>query len=141
MHARWIDGGYSIELCSCSGERTCDKHARIRALHVRPLNNSADRIAPHRSSGPRNRRRIVHRAAGADATDRSVWSGTDVLPVTYYTAGPTEDDFGYCFITWLPYKGAKSSEATDMESYSGPSYVRLSDGDVIKVEGCNWTLE
>ena len=28
--------------------------------------------------------------------------GTDVLAGTYYTAGPTEDDYGYCFITWLP---------------------------------------
>lgn len=67
--------------------------------------------------------------------------GTDVLAGTYYTAGPTEADYGYCFITWLPYKAVKSSEAADMESYSGPSYVRLSDGDVIRVEGCNWTLE
>lgn len=67
--------------------------------------------------------------------------GTDVLAGTYYAAGPTEDDYGYCFITWLPYKGAKSSDAIDMDSYDGPSYVRLYDGDVITVDGCNWTLE
>ncbi|WP_063065091.1 hypothetical protein [Nocardia violaceofusca] len=67
--------------------------------------------------------------------------GTDVEEGTYYTSGPGADDYGYCFITWLPYKGAKSSEATDMESYSGASYVQLRAGDVINVEGCTWTHE
>ncbi|GAA5052486.1 hypothetical protein [Nocardia callitridis] len=67
--------------------------------------------------------------------------GTNVLAGTYYTAGPTEDDYGSCSITWLPYKGAKSSEATASDFYSGPSYVRLSAGDVITVRGCDWTLE
>ncbi|MEV6098976.1 hypothetical protein [Nocardia sp. NPDC051981] len=67
--------------------------------------------------------------------------GQDVAPGTYSTPGPREQDYGYCFITWLPYKGAKDSEATDIQSYSGASYVRLKAGDVITVEGCAWTLE
>ncbi|PPJ29330.1 hypothetical protein [Nocardia nova] len=67
--------------------------------------------------------------------------GTDVLEGTYHTSGPRADDYGYCFITWLPYKGAKSSEATDMESYSGASYVQLQAGDVINIEGCTWIHE
>ncbi|WP_305779777.1 hypothetical protein [Nocardia nova] len=67
--------------------------------------------------------------------------GPDVQEGTYYTSGPRADDYGYCFITWLPYKGAKTSEATDIESYSGASYVHLQAGDVINVEGCTWTHE
>ncbi|WP_405135729.1 hypothetical protein [Nocardia sp. NBC_01388] len=67
--------------------------------------------------------------------------GQDVQSGTYNTAGPRSQDYGYCFITWLPYKGAKSSEAIDMESYSGASYVQLKDGDVVNVEGCVWTHE
>lgn len=87
-------------------------------------------------------------AAGAAAADpgTSLYEGTqvvgtDVVAGTYYTAGPTDADYGSCFITWLPYKGAKSSDAIDMDMYQGPSYVRLNDGDVITVNGCNWTLE
>ncbi|GAB3204537.1 hypothetical protein [Nocardia tengchongensis] len=67
--------------------------------------------------------------------------GQDVQPGTYTTSGPREKDYGVCFIEWLPYKGAKSSEATDVEAYTGTSYVRLNAGDVINVEGCVWTLE
>lgn len=67
--------------------------------------------------------------------------GQDVLAGTYHTAGPGSDDYGVCFITWLPYKGAKSTEATAIESYTGESYVRLKDGDVIDVLGCSWTHE
>ncbi|MGX1810360.1 hypothetical protein ACWIGI_31990 [Nocardia sp. NPDC055321] len=67
--------------------------------------------------------------------------GQDVQPGTYSTAGPTDDDYGVCFITWLPYKGAKTSELIDIESYTGASYVRLNDGDVIEVNGCTWTHE
>ncbi|MEU6561992.1 hypothetical protein [Nocardia nova] len=37
----------------------------------------------------------------------------------------------------IPHDSTVSGGAT----VSGPSYVRLSDGDVIKVEGCDWTLE
>ncbi|GAB4587620.1 hypothetical protein [Nocardia sp. IFM 10818] len=66
--------------------------------------------------------------------------GEDVAPGTYYTPGPREKDYGACFIEWLPYKGAKSSELLDIESYTGASYVRLNAGDVIDVTGCSWTL-
>ncbi|MFE2997337.1 hypothetical protein ACFXG4_20270 [Nocardia sp. NPDC059246] len=67
--------------------------------------------------------------------------GQDVAPGTYSTPGPRDQDYGACFITWLPYKGAKDSEATDIQAYSGASYVRLKAGDVITVQGCAWTLE
>ncbi|MGQ4618102.1 hypothetical protein [Nocardia sp. R7R-8] len=67
--------------------------------------------------------------------------GEDVLPGLYSTTGPNSNDYGYCFITWLPYKGARSSQAVDMESYSGPSYVTLRDGDVVIVDGCTWIHE
>jgi hypothetical protein len=67
--------------------------------------------------------------------------GQDVAPGMYSTNGPRPKDYGYCFITWLPYKGAKSSELIDMESYAGPSYVQLNAGDVVTVEGCDWIHE
>ncbi|MET8776183.1 hypothetical protein ABZV58_14295 [Nocardia sp. NPDC004654] len=67
--------------------------------------------------------------------------GTDVVAGTYHTAGPRESDYGYCFIEWLPYKGARSSELIDIQSYTGESYVTLRDGDVVTVDGCHWTLD
>lgn len=67
--------------------------------------------------------------------------GTDVTPGLYRTSGPTADDYGYCFITWLPYKGAKDSELIDIQVYEGESFVQLDAGDVITVDGCHWALE
>ncbi|WP_306359198.1 hypothetical protein [Nocardia sp. CC227C] len=67
--------------------------------------------------------------------------GEDVLAGLYSTTGPGPDDYGYCFIEWLPYKGATSSELIDIQAYEGPSYVRLDEGDVITVDGCDWIHE
>ncbi|WP_216911114.1 hypothetical protein [Nocardia noduli] len=67
--------------------------------------------------------------------------GQDVVSGTYSTSGPRADDYGACFIEWLPYKGARSSELIDIQSYTGASYVRLHDGDVINVTGCVWIHE
>ncbi|MEV6071022.1 hypothetical protein AB0L82_31130 [Nocardia sp. NPDC052001] len=67
--------------------------------------------------------------------------GQDVQPGTYRTDGPRDQDYGSCFITWLPYKGAKSSELIDIQSYTGASFVKLNAGDVIDVSGCNWVAE
>ncbi|MCP9619928.1 hypothetical protein FOH10_07385 [Nocardia otitidiscaviarum] len=67
--------------------------------------------------------------------------GEDVPAGLYSTAGPNSDDHGYCFIEWLPYKGATSSELIDIEAYEGPSYVQLDDGEVITVDGCTWIHE
>ncbi|WP_328390864.1 hypothetical protein [Nocardia sp. NBC_00416] len=62
-------------------------------------------------------------------------------PGLYVTDGPGTDDYGFCFIEWLPYKGARSSGLLDIQSYEGPSYVQLNAGDVVTVDGCNWTLQ
>ncbi|WP_068057209.1 hypothetical protein [Nocardia xishanensis] len=67
--------------------------------------------------------------------------GQDVQAGLYHTSGPRPDDYGACFIEWLPYKGAKSSELIDIESYTGASYVHLDDGDVVDVTGCVWIHE
>ncbi|MFJ4657947.1 hypothetical protein ACIP5Y_42330 [Nocardia sp. NPDC088792] len=67
--------------------------------------------------------------------------GQDVQAGTYSTSGPRSSDYGVCYIFWLPYKGAKTSDATDAEVYTGTSYVQLKAGDVITVTGCTWTLE
>ncbi|WP_139347911.1 hypothetical protein [Nocardia donostiensis] len=67
--------------------------------------------------------------------------GEDVLAGLYHTTGPNSEDYGYCFIEWLPYKGAASSELIDIQVYEGPSYVRLDEGDVITVDGCTWLHE
>ncbi|MFI5539061.1 hypothetical protein ACIA5H_22010 [Nocardia sp. NPDC051900] len=67
--------------------------------------------------------------------------GQDVQAGVYHTPGPRRDDYGACFIEWLPYKGARSSELIDIQSYTGASYVQLHDGDVINVTGCVWTHE
>ncbi|WP_330182151.1 hypothetical protein OHB26_38490 [Nocardia sp. NBC_01503] len=67
--------------------------------------------------------------------------GQDVQPGTYRTDGPRDQDYGSCFITWLPDKGAKSSELIDIESYTGASFVHLNAGDVVDVSGCSWGLE
>ncbi|MGQ4600354.1 hypothetical protein [Nocardia sp. R6R-6] len=67
--------------------------------------------------------------------------GTDVASGIYHTAGPRDSDYGFYFIEWLPYKGARSSELIDIQSYTGESYVTLRDGDVVTVTGCRWTLD
>lgn len=67
--------------------------------------------------------------------------GQDVRAGVYHTSGPRREDYGACFIEWLPYKGARSSELVDIQSYTGASYVHLHDGDVINVTGCAWTHE
>ncbi|WP_433714879.1 hypothetical protein ACQP2U_13010 [Nocardia sp. CA-084685] len=67
--------------------------------------------------------------------------GEDVQAGLYHTQGPRPGDYGFCFIKWLPYKGAKSSELIDIESYDGPSDVRLKAGDIITVDGCTWIFE
>ncbi|WP_067704545.1 hypothetical protein [Nocardia jejuensis] len=66
--------------------------------------------------------------------------GQDVQPGLYHTAGPREEDYGSCFITWLPYRGAKSSELIDIQSFTGASDIRLNDGDVVDISGCRWAL-
>ncbi|MQY29481.1 hypothetical protein [Nocardia aurantia] len=87
-------------------------------------------------------------AAGPAHADPRTWLnegtqvvGTDVLPGLYHTDGPLSNDHGYCFITWLPYLGARDSAATDIQSYDGPGYVRLEAGEVIEVDGCAWVHE
>lgn len=67
--------------------------------------------------------------------------GTDVLPGLYSTPGPRPSDYGACFIEWLPYKGARSSELIDIQAYEGRSFVQLHAGDVITVSGCDWVHE
>lgn len=84
---------------------------------------------------------IAHAAPATHLRQGMQVVGQDVEPGLYSTSGPRDQDYGFCFIVWLPYKGAKDSEAIDIQSYSGASYVRLRSGDVVNVDGCAWTLD
>ncbi|GGF39149.1 hypothetical protein [Williamsia phyllosphaerae] len=66
--------------------------------------------------------------------------GTDVAAGTYQTTGPSDSSAG-CAYTFLPRRGASLTEATGGNTFFGPGYMEVADGQVVQTINCNWTLQ